>query len=74
MLNVTARPATPENTEDALEEPFSPTATPPKIYNISPSDFCIKRGETIEFKASYTSVPPGTVTWCKNKQEIMSGG
>lgn len=72
-VEVQDRPTTPENVEDTIEEPFSPTATPPKIYNISPSEFCIKRGETIEFKASYTSVPPGTVTWSKNKQEIASG-
>ena len=72
-VEIQDRPGTPENVDEAIEEPFSPTATPPKIYNISPSEFCIKRGETIEFKASYTSVPSGTVSWSKNKQEIKSG-
>ncbi|KAL4216907.1 hypothetical protein ACF0H5_023367 [Mactra antiquata] len=71
-VNVKERACTPENIDDSVEEPFSPTATPPKIYNISPSEFCILRGGSIEFKASYTSVPQGTVTWCKNKQEIQS--
>lgn len=69
-LKVLERPCSPE----MLEEPFSPTATPPKIYNICPAKFCILRGGTIEFKASYTSVPTGTVTWCQGKQELTSGG
>ena len=65
---------TPENSDsEILKEPFSPTATPPKVYNISPSDFCILRGGAIEFKASYTSVPPGKVKWCKNKMEVTTG-
>lgn len=72
-IEVQARSVSPENVDDTIEEPFSPTATRPKIYNISPSEFCIKRGETIEFKASYTSVPQGTVTWSKNKHNICSG-
>ncbi|XP_052235177.1 myosin light chain kinase, smooth muscle-like isoform X3 [Dreissena polymorpha] len=66
------RPDSPVNLEDENDEPFSPTATPPKIYNICPAEFCIKRGGTIEFKASYTSVPPGTVMWYKNKEELKS--
>lgn len=65
------RPPTPEN--DIIEEPFSPTATPPKIYNISPSEFCILRGGKIEFTASFTSVPPGTITWSRGKHVLQSG-
>ena len=61
-------------TDEEEEEFFSPTVSPPKIYDISPAKFCITRGQPIEFRASFSAVPQGTVKWLLNKQEIFTDG
>ena len=63
---------TEEDSDESEEEIFSPTVSPPKIYDISPSKFCIVRGRPIEFRASFSAVPQGTVKWMLNKEEIVS--
>ena len=63
-----------ESSEISEDEIFSPTVSPPKIYDISPERFCIVRGCPIEFRASFSAVPQGTVKWLLNKEEIVSDG
>lgn len=65
---------TEESSDVSEDEIFSPTVSPPKIYDISPEKFCIIRGRPIEFRASFSAVPQGTVKWLLNKEEIVSDG
>ena len=65
---------TEESSDISEDEIFSPTVSPPKIYDISPAKFCIVRGCPIEFRASFSAVPQGAVKWLLNKEEIVSDG